>query len=138
MSELDERLVGWETMTGHDAFEDFCGPMYYKKIDGNYVSRMVLRPEHMNGQDSVHGGVLMTFADYALFMITREELKGISAVTISFNSDFIAPASAGDMIESEGEVVRETGSMLFVRGLVTQGDTTLLRYSGVLKKLRKR
>ena len=128
---------GWEKWEGIDPFEDHCGPMYFKKIDGNNVSRMVLEEKHMNGQGNVHGGVLMTFADYALFVIARDQLEGIGAVTVSFNCDFIGPGEIGDLLESEGEIVRETGRMLFVRGMITRSDDILLRYSGILRKIRR-
>lgn len=137
MSELDERLVGWEKWEGVDPFEDHCGPMFFKKIDGKDHSRLLLDTKHMNGQGNVHGGVLMTFADYALFVIARDRLEGIGAVTISFNCDFIGPADVGDMLEATGEVIKETGRMLFVRGLITCGESNLLNFSGVLRKIRR-
>ena len=138
MSVTHEQLIDWEKWEGRDPFEDYCGPMFTKKIDGAHVSRMLLDERHMNGQGNVHGGVLMTFADFALFVIPRDELEGISAVTVSFSSDFIGPANIGDMLEAKGEVIHETGKMLFLRGLVTTGDSTLLTFSGVLRKFYKR
>ena len=137
MSNLDERLVGWETWEGHDPFEDYCGPMYFRNFEGEYKCRLLLGPQHMNGQGNVHGGVLMTFADYALFFIPRKELEGIGAVTVSFNCDFMGPAGVGDMLEATGEVIHETGRLLFVRGLVKRGDDNLLNFSGLLRKVRR-
>jgi uncharacterized protein (TIGR00369 family) len=137
MSDLDDRLVGWEKWEGHDPFEDDCGPMFFNKIDNISHCRMILRPKHMNGQGNVHGGVLMTFADYALFVIARDQLEGIGGVTVSFNCDFIGPAGTGDLLEASGEVIHETGRMLFVRGLVKTGEATLLNFSGVLRKIRR-
>lgn len=137
MSELDTRFVGWEKWEGVDPFEDHCGPMFFKKTDGKYMCRLLLDTKHMNGQGNVHGGALMTFADYALFVLARDELEGIGAVTVSFNCDFVGPASIGDMLEATGEVIHETGRMLFVRGLITLGETNLLNFSGVLRKIRR-
>jgi acyl-coenzyme A thioesterase PaaI-like protein len=138
MSELDKRLVGWEKWEGFDAFEDHCGPMFFRKIEGQDCSRLLLTEKHMNGQDNLHGGMLMTFADYVLFVLARDRLDGQRAVTVSFSCDFIATAGEGDMLEGSGEVIRETGRMMFLRGLVTCGDSTLLNFSGVLRKIKPR
>ncbi|MFP6581358.1 MAG: PaaI family thioesterase [Candidatus Hydrogenedentota bacterium] len=138
MSEEASWHAGWENWIGRDHFEDLCGPMYYKKVGDEYVSRLMLEEKHMNGQGNVHGGVLMTFADYALFVIPREQLMDIGAVTISFTSEFIASADIGDLLEAKGEVIHETGRMLFVRGLVTTGEQSLLSFSGILRKVKRK
>ena len=42
------------------------------------------------------------------------------------------------VVESTGEVVHETRKMLFLRGTIFTGERTILRYSGVLKKVGPR
>ena len=37
-----------------------------------------------------------------------------------------------------GNIVHETGSMVFVRGHIYSGERTILNFSGVLKKLKPR
>ena len=59
----------------------------------------------MNGSGFVHGGALMTFADYTIFVIAREALAGHGSVTVSTNSDFVDAGRAGQLIECRGEVV---------------------------------
>ena len=78
----------------------------------------------------------MAFADFSLFWIAREELAGGGAVTASFNSEFLDAAKESDLVESSGEVLRTTGSMIFVRGLIKSGSRTLLSFSAILKKTR--
>ena len=78
----------------------------------------------------------MTFADYALFALAGDVLDG-PGVTVSFNSEFISAVGSGNLIEATGEVVRNTRSMVFVRGQVFCGDDTLLNFSGVIKRIRK-
>jgi acyl-coenzyme A thioesterase PaaI-like protein len=92
----------------------------------------------VNGQNGLHGGMMMTFADYALFMIARDHLGDQSAVTVSFNADFCSRGELGDFVETVGEVVHTTRKMLFIRGTVFTGDRIILRYSGVLKKIGPR
>jgi hypothetical protein len=38
-------------------------------------------------------------------------------------------------VEAEGEVLRETRSLIFVRGLISQVSRPLLAFSGTLKKI---
>ncbi|HIA48621.1 MAG TPA: PaaI family thioesterase [Candidatus Hydrogenedentes bacterium] len=138
MSEIDSRLEGWEVWEGVDPFEDHCGPMYYRKVDGKSSCQILLDDKHMNSSGNVHGGVLMTFADYALYVLSRAPLAGQTSVTVSFNCEFIGPAVKGDMLEATGEILRETGRMLFMRGLISCGDSTVLSYSALLRKVKRR
>ena len=138
MGALDDRLVGWEYWGDDDPFENLAGPMFFKQEDGESLSRMVLEEKHLNGQGSLHGGVLMTFADYTLFVLTKKVLdeQGQGGVTVSFSCDFVGPGGAGDLLEGSGEVVHESGRMLFVRGLIRRGGDVLLSFSGVLRKVK--
>ncbi len=139
MTETDPRLAGYQKWEGFDPFEEQSGPFYFKEEgDGSYRCAFISESKHMNGQGAMHGGALMTFADYAMFVIARPALEGISAVTVSFTSEFTAAAGVDEFVESTGEIVHETGGMVFVRGTIFSGERTLLNYSGVLKKLRSR
>ncbi|MDE1173630.1 MAG: PaaI family thioesterase [Parvibaculaceae bacterium] len=131
------RLEGYQSWDGGtDPFEDHAGPFYFRKSpSGGYEAAFEAAPHHCNAHGSLHGGMLMTFADYSLFMIARDQINGFG-VTISFNSEFIGTAGAGDFIEAKGDVVRETGSMVFVRGQIVTGARVLLNYSGIIKKVR--
>ena len=137
MGDRDARLEGYSEWKGFDAFEDYVGPLYYKEADdGEVRCAFVAADKHVNGQSVLHGGMLMTFADFALFLVARKALGGQRAVTVSFSSDFTAGIGEGELIEATGEVVHETGGLLFMRGRVFCEETTLLRFSAVLKKLR--
>ena len=130
--------AGWSLYV-HDPFEDLTGPFHYRRqADGGMVCGFRAEKKHMNGGDFMHGGCLMTFADYALFMIADHELQGVGSVTASFNAEFVDSARVGDLIEARGEVVRAGGSMVFVRGLITTGERPLLNFSAIVKKIRRR
>ena len=129
---------GWWTWRGSDPFEDQSGPYYFREEEG--VVRCAFRAErkHMNGAGFMHGGCMMTFADFALFAIAWNVLSGIKAVTVSLNGEFMGPAAIGDLVEATGEVVRAGGSLVFVRGMVATGGAPMLNFSGVVKKIRGR
>lgn len=127
---------GYRVWEDDDPFENHVGPFLFKDNgDGSYQSAFVASGAHVNSAGSLHGGLLMTFADYSLFAIARDHL-GDACVTIAFNSEFVAGAGAGDLIEASGEVVRNTRSLIFVSGKIFCDDRTLMNFSGILKKVK--
>ncbi|MDB5452947.1 MAG: hypothetical protein JWO33_1525 [Caulobacteraceae bacterium] len=130
--------AGWRNW-GTDAFEDMTGPFVYREEEGGKV-RCAFRSEakHMNGGGFMHGGCLMTFADYAMFCIATKELAGGGGVTLSFNSEFIATARPGELIEATGEIVKAGKSVIFIRGEIFTGARMLLTFSGVIKRVNWR
>ena len=139
MRESEWLAEGYETWEGYDPFEDMCGPMYYRQeADGTCRCRMRSTEKSRNSSGAIHGGALMTFADYAIFMFAKKALTGVNAVTVSMNCDFTAAGEPGDVLEATGSVVHETRGMIFVQGIIFTGERTLLNCSAVLKKVRPR
>ena len=138
-TDTDPRLHGYRKWEGFDPFEEQSGPYYFRQEPGGaYRCAFIAEAKHMNGQGSMHGGTLMTFADYVMFVVARPAIEHTPAVTVTCNSEFTSAAGIGEFIEGTGEIVHETGSMVFVRGKISSGERTLLNFSGVLKKLRVR
>ncbi|MBE0596498.1 MAG: PaaI family thioesterase [Desulfuromonadales bacterium] len=136
-SEIDPRLAGYRKWEGFDPFEELTGPYFYRQgPDGSFRCALLLQGKQLSSAGAMHGGALMTFADYSLFVFALPLLNGISAVTVSLHADFTAPAQAGEFLESTGEIVHETKSLIFVRGQIFSGSRILLTFSGVLRKVR--
>jgi uncharacterized protein (TIGR00369 family) len=130
--------AGWSWYPGGDPFEDQAGPFYWRRDpDGTPRCAFRAEPKHMNGGGFLHGGCVMTFADFALFVIAREAVAGGSAVTATFNGEFIGTAHVGDVVECTGEVVKAGRSMVFVRGLIESRGEPVMSFSAVLKKTRR-
>lgn len=131
-------FAGWSTWSeGGDPFETAVGPFCFR-LDGERARcAFQPRPEHLNGGGTIHGGALMSFADFALFCIAHKELRGAVAVTLTCNSEFLSAGGLDGWVEAEGEVLRETRTLIFVRGLVTQTSRPLLAFSGTLKKIEQ-
>lgn len=127
-------FAGWRTWTS-DPYETYLGPFYYRR-EGT-KARCVFQPrrEHLNGGGVIHGGALMSFADFCLFALADEALQGLRTVTLTCNSEFISAGGLDGWIEGEGQVLRQTRSLVFVQGLLSQQSRPLLSFSGVLKKL---
>lgn len=132
-------FAGWTTWSkGADPFETAIGPFCFKQEGDRVRCAFQPRREHLNGGGTVHGGALMSFADFALFAIAHSALRGAHAVTLTCNSEFLGPGGLDGAIEAEGDVLRETRSLVFVRGLLTQSSRPVLAFSGALKKIAAR
>jgi uncharacterized protein (TIGR00369 family) len=139
---MDPRLEQYEKFGDSDPFEDHAGPFYRRLLpSGEIICAFVAEKQHSNNSGAVHGGMLMTFADYALFALADMGLYN-PMVTISFNAEFTAPALVGDFVEARGEIVRRTKSMIFVRGQVfVRGEPEerlVLNFSGIIKRVREK
>lgn len=130
-------FAGWTTWgAGADPYETHLGPFCFKVEDGRARSAFIPRREHLNGGGNVHGGALMSFADFSLFSIAHNALAGsVHAVTLTCNCEFLSAGTLDGWIESEGEVIRNGRSVIFVRGIVTQRARPVLAFSGALKKI---
>ncbi|WP_439815486.1 PaaI family thioesterase [Zavarzinia sp. CC-PAN008] len=130
---------GWSKWSSDEPFEDHVGPFYARRLaDGRMESGFRIQHKNMNGGGAVHGGALMAFADYSLFTIAYDDLRGINSVTVTLNGEFAAAAPLGALLTARGEVVKAGRSLLFVRGLIDLDGASVLNFSGVLKLLRPR
>lgn len=128
--------AGYKTLAGLSPAEDHIGPFYYCKTDEGLVLGFRATEHACNGLGTVHGGVLMCFADYAVSMLALTGVKE-NCTTISFSSDFIAAARRGDWVEARGEVVKRTGTMTFVNGRLSVDGDAVLTFQAVAKRLKK-
>ena len=129
-------FAGWWSWSGEDAFESLVGPFYSRVENGEVRCAVRAEARHMNGLGSMHGGCMLSFADFALFAISSRARADRRAVTVSLNSEFLGPAHIGDWVEATGEVTRAGSNLMFVRGLISAQSRPMLSFSGVIKMLR--
>jgi uncharacterized protein (TIGR00369 family) len=130
-------FAGWYHWN-HDPYETRSGPFFMRREDdGSYVCAFRATDQHMNGAGFMHGGCLLTFADFALFAIATDALQGDSAVTMNLSGDFLGSAPPGALMEARGEVTRGGGKTIFVRGLITADGEPALSFTGIIRRLRK-
>lgn len=118
-----------------EGFNAYVGPIL-GRFDGPELGPhhffLDLRPEHMNGGDMMHGGMMMSLADVVLGS-TVAHAAGAMGSTISLNCDFLAGAPLGTRVEAEAIVSRKTRSVAFVSGRLFSGDVTFMTASGIWK-----
>lgn len=136
--EDDPDHPGWKrwALRDHSRFNAFLGPILTRIEGDKALVRMVPGREHSNLRDSTHGGALLGFIDVALFAAARSfgVLSAGGAVTLDLSAQFIGTSRIGEPIVAEVELLRETGRMLFMRGLVRQEGTILASFSGTVRK----
>ena len=72
----DPAWAGWYHWSGNDPFEDDVGPFYVRRDEQGLVTGFRPGPKNCNAHGSIHGGCLMTFGDFSLFMIASALLAG--------------------------------------------------------------
>lgn len=127
---------GWTRRPFSNTFAGRAGP-FYSREGGEPGIGFYSRSHHGNLGGVIHGGMLMTLADMALFNICRDALKGSMAVTVSMNSEFLAPAPIGAFVTATGEMTGGGRTLFFARGMVRANDTDILAFSGTLKRISK-
>ncbi len=127
---------GFLPETGTDPAEDHIGPFYLRHDPVAFAAGFLPAAHHGNNMGMVHGGVLMTMADFALCAQARYDTTDLHIVTISLNVEFLQAAKVGQWLHSEGTVTQRTGAMVFVQGCLYQRQEPVLSYSGVGKRRR--
>jgi uncharacterized protein (TIGR00369 family) len=117
-----------------DKAEDRIGPFFFARQNGRIETAFRAEDRHCNAHNAVHGGVLMTFADYTLCLGANGGEQQFVA-TVSCNNEFLAPANKGDLLLGEAEVLKRGRSLVFVRCVIRAGDVAILTASAVIKLL---
>ena len=130
--------AGWYTWVPVDDFEDHTGPFYCRPEQGGYLCGFIPEAKNRNGGGNIHGGALMTFADYALFMGALGADPALHGVTLTMNCEFIGAAEPGRLLTARTEIVREGHSIVFARGTIDDEGRPVLTFSATIKKLKRR
>ena len=129
---------GWMRwgFTDPSRYNSFLGPMMVRVEGGIARVRMTAERRHSNLRDSVHGGALLGFIDVALFAASRSFglITAGSAVTLDLSTQFIGGGRIGEPLEAQVELLRETGRLLFLRGLVVQDEEKVASFSATIRK----
>ncbi len=153
-SELDRGFVskpdpdhpGWYTWNLRDPTRfngQILGPMRVRRDadepgGGAGKVRVRMDPErrHTNLADNLHGGIVLSLIDVSLFGASR--MYGLidagTAVTLDLSVQFIGAGKSGQPLDSVVELLRETRRLLFLRGIVEQGDHMVAAFSGTIRK----
>ena len=133
-SSLDPREQGWEREESADEFVALVGPLLGRGAGGAREYAFLADRKHLSRFGRVHGGMLMWLADKALGMNAWEAAARPDQIaTIQLDVQFVDVALPGALVESQCEVVRKTGSLVFMTGRLLSAGAVLASASGVWK-----
>lgn len=132
----DTPFPGYAAYDPADPFEDHVGPFWFRKADGKAQCRMLPGQRHLNSGGMVHGGLLLSFADYAL-ATAAGATEGKFALTAALTAQFLNAGRPGLPIEAEAEEVRAGKTLSFVRGHIVQDGVPLLACTGTFRPIER-
>ena len=110
------------------------------RIDDDGRARLRMFPErrHENLQGIIHGAVTLSLIDISLFTTMHMIGSGNAgpSVTLELSTQFVGGGRPDQPLDAVSEIVRETGSLVFVRGMVVQNEQVVASFSGIVKKMR--
>ncbi len=116
-----------------------------KEASGEAIVRFFPNESHSNIANNLHGGALLSFLDIAMFAGSRALglLVAAAAVTADIQVQFVSGGRIDRAVDAKIELVRETRSLIFLRGTVVQaddtgGNTIIASFTGLLKKLHQK
>lgn len=141
ISEPDPENPGWHTWQLSDPtrLNGWIFPNLLVRADPDGKARLRMFPEHRhtNLADNIHGATVLAQIDIALFACSR--MLGIieagTAVTLDLSVQFIGAGKPGTPCDAVTEVLKETRRLVFLRGVVEQGEGNLIAaFSGTIRK----
>ena len=87
---------------GRDQFVKLCGIELVSYKPGYALTRLPVKPEHLNALGIVQGGAIFTLADFAFGVASNSH--GTAAVGINVNITYIKAVSAGTLTAEAREV----------------------------------
>jgi acyl-coenzyme A thioesterase PaaI-like protein len=141
---LGEGWIAWN-LKDSTRFNALIEPLQVRRdvatADGRPVARLRMLPtrQHSNLGDNVHGAITLALIDIALFAASHQfgVLNVGPSVTLGLDTQFIGAGRLGEPLDAVTELVRETGRLVFLRGMVVQGagDAHIVAtYAGTIRK----
>jgi uncharacterized protein (TIGR00369 family) len=137
MTEFNPADDGW-TANDHDPMPAGLGTSWRKLEDDRWIYGLQTRKDYANRNGVIHGGILVAFADHTLGNVADTVADGARHATVQLNSHFLASAEIGDFLVLRGEVTRATGTMAFVRAIVSAEQKDVLAVDGIWRIFRPR
>ena len=116
------------------------GKLITRVEDGKCRLRMFPERKHENLQGVVHGGTTLSLIDISLFTAMHTIGSGNAgpSVTVELSTQFVGSGDPKRPLDAIAEIVRETGSLVFIRGTVEQEAESVAAFSGIVRKFRPR
>ena len=113
-------------------FLEHIGPVHVRDGEGGRVFGLRAEERHTNHRGTIQGGLLSTFADFALGRAIEADAEDDKQrATVSLTVDFLRPAEPGDWIEARTRVERVGGTLSFADVSLSVDGREIVRARGV-------
>ncbi|CAN5794893.1 MAG: PaaI family thioesterase [Thermoleophilaceae bacterium] len=124
--------AGFTPFENQGPFLELIGPVHVKEDADELVLALRAEDRHANHRGFVQGGLLSTFADFALGRaIEADAGDGRDRATVSLTVDFLKPAKPGDWIESRTRVDRLGATLAFADCSLSVEEREIVRARAV-------
>jgi acyl-coenzyme A thioesterase 13 len=123
---------GFVPFENQGPYLEYIGPIQVRQGADELVLGLRAEERHANHRGTVQGGLLSTFADFALGRaIEADADDGKDRATVSLTVDYLKPARPGDWIESRTRVDRVGGTLAFADCSLTVDGREIVRSRAV-------
>ena len=123
---------GFVLFANQGPFLEGVGPVHVREGGGELVLGLRAEERHANHRGTVQGGLLSTFADFALGRAIEADAEDErERATVSLTVDFLKPAKPGDWIETRTRVDRVGGTLAFADCSLTVEESEIVRARAV-------
>jgi acyl-coenzyme A thioesterase PaaI-like protein len=128
--------AGWQPLATSGFTED-VGPFWIRGVAATREVGFIAEPRHSNRHiGTVHGGVLMSFADVALGIGAIDALENQThCVTVQLQLQFVSTGKIGEFLVCRPELIRRASQLVFMRGLIVAGERIVANADGIWKLL---
>lgn len=126
------QALGWKQRE-LPGFIGTAGPLWTRREGDAWAYGFLPEARHLNPAGVMHGGALVTLVDHAISTVAWEASGRVPRLTLQLDTHFVAAVRAGEFAQARAEVVRRSGSMLFMRGTVLVDDAPVLTAQAIMK-----
>lgn len=112
-----------------------AGPLWTRRDGDAWTYALLAEEAHLNPAGVVHGGALATLVDHAISSVAWEACARQPCLTLQLDTHFIGPVRAGHLAQARAQVVRRTGTLVFMRGEVAVEGSPVLAAQALMKVL---
>ncbi|MEI9982015.1 MAG: PaaI family thioesterase [Aliidongia sp.] len=114
------------------AYTSLAGPLYERRVDGDYRIGLRVDERHTNRRGFCHGALIALFADVELGrVIGYSRTPRLETVTVNLDLSYMAPARLGDWLEATGRIDRIGKRTAYSSGLILANGVAVARAAGV-------
>jgi len=119
----------------NDKFADLLGIELLEIADGRAKTKLVVKDEHLNAVQIVHGGVIFSLADFTLAAAANSH--GTIAVAVNANISFLNAAKKGTLYAEAVEISRNNKLASYSINVTNAEGELIANYQGMVYRKKE-